>query len=1048
MKTQLLTLFIIVYVCNIPYAQTWTNYNTANTSTQLPHCTVNCTTIDPQGNKWFGTLYGLSKFDGTTWTTYNQQNIAGIASDNAGNIWYVFNNDTKITKFDGKIFTTYSDKAGASNVSALTVDQSGNVWFGCDGCILKFDGVTWTKINSSYYFINCIAVDSKGKIWLGGDRGVATYDGTSWFFYSSLGNAFTPPVYALAFDHSGYTLAGTYNGIEMLKGMQYSFIQIPYSLSPSSNAITSIIIDKNNCFLFGTKEGGVKKLCGNVWSSYSTDQGIISNSITSLSFDSGNKLWIGTKEGVSVFDGTSSVNYSNNGLKSNVVNSVIRDSDDKLWFATDRGVSTFDGKIWNSYLKSDGLANNNVLCMTIDQTGTKWFGTGNDGITKFDGIKWQTYTYSDGLAGNSVSSIRADHENNIWIGSTFQGVTRYDGKTFTILDKTNSGIADNRMSDIEIDSYGNKWFATFSGISKFDNSIWQTYKRSWIMANNSYYDLEFDKQGNLWASTNLELFRIVGNNWEEHTYSIPYSPNLKTSCDSDGNLYVASGQNFYKYNMQTWEGLGEGNNPYYGLSPHCIYIDRFGYKWYTYSIDGVTCLDDGGAGPLNVIKIMQRGLVFYDVNADGKKENNEPGLPMQIINTDSNFTTTQNGGDFSIYTTEGSHIIRFIPQPNWKSTTDSMQLITLNNGVIPDTLFFGVRPVENVHDVSISLVGSHATLNSIPQFWINYKNTGTEIESGTIQVNFDPRLTIEYVYPPADIFSGNTLTWSLSNFVPQQTAQIHVKCQRPIFEMFGDTLRNTATFTINNTDIFPADNSENLQQIVSGPVDPNDKLVSPSGTGSDKKVQFGQELTYTIHFQNTGTDTANNVVIRDTLSNLLDLSSFRLIASSHPVTFDLRENNSLTFTFGNIFLPDSNVNEPLSNGFVKYSIKPKSDIEENTVVTNKAYIFFDFNPAIVTNITSNTYVSNLLSRSEVPEIYSRVYPNPFHYSAKISFSNPSHEKLSLSITTLQGQTIKEISDITSEQVVFEYPDIKPGIYFYKLRNSNSRIIITGKLVKW
>ncbi len=201
----------------------------------------------------------------------------------------------------------------------------------------------------------------------------------------------------------------------------------------------------------------------------------------------------------------------------------------------------------------------------------------------------------------------------------------------------------------------------------------------------------------------------------------------------------------------------------------------------------------------------------------------------------------------------------------------------------------------------------------------------------------------------------------------------------PGVENLGDTLRSSVFIKINNTDINPLNNYDSLIQVLTGSVDPNDKLVK-EGKGSEGYVLFNSPLTYTIRFQNTGTDTAFNVSIRDTIGNHMDLSTLKILASSHPVSLDLHGSSEVRFLFENILLPDSNVNEVASHGFVKYSIMPESNMSENTIVRNKAYIYFDFNPPILTNEVFNTFVSSMPGPSSVIETKDEtgllIYPNP------------------------------------------------------------------------
>src|SRR5690606_19000320 len=115
-----------------------------------------------------------------------------------------------------------------------------------------------------------------------------------------------------------------------------------------------------------------------------------------------------------------------------------------------------------------------------------------------------------------------------------------------------------------------------------------------------------------------------------------------------------------------------------------------------------------------------------------------------------------------------------------------------------------------------------------------------------------------------------------------------------------------------------------------------------------------QDIIYKVRFQNTGTYHAKNVVVVDTISDKLDMSTFKLL-SADPFMPEVSwsEGNKLTFTFSDIYLPDSNTNEPASHGDFVYSIRPKTTINYNDTILNTAHIYFDFSQAVVTNTTMN-----------------------------------------------------------------------------------------------
>lgn|GEM_PF-1112222 len=136
-----------------------------------------------------------------------------------------------------------------------------------------------------------------------------------------------------------------------------------------------------------------------------------------------------------------------------------------------------------------------------------------------------------------------------------------------------------------------------------------------------------------------------------------------------------------------------------------------------------------------------------------------------------------------------------------------------------------------------------------------------------------------------------------------------------------------------------------------GAYDPNDKRAEPTGHGPEHYIEVGDDLEYHIRFQNTGTDTAFTVAIRDTISQYLDASSIVPGCSSHSYDFQIVGSNILKFTFNNILLVDSTTNEPASHGFVKFRISQIDSLPLGTIIFNNAAIYFDFNEPIITNET-------------------------------------------------------------------------------------------------
>ena len=154
--------------------------------------------------------------------------------------------------------------------------------------------------------------------------------------------------------------------------------------------------------------------------------------------------------------------------------------------------------------------------------------------------------------------------------------------------------------------------------------------------------------------------------------------------------------------------------------------------------------------------------------------------------------------------------------------------------------------------------------------------------------------------------------------------------------------------------------------------DPNDKECH---LPTFIKPDVQEKLQYTVRFQNDGNYPALNVVIRDTISTNLDLSTFRFIGSKHPVSYSIDPvSREVVFRFSGIQLLPSADSLEGSQGYFTYEIKELANLTLNSEITNTAYIYFDFNPAIITNTTLN--INGYVGLSSPTQGLVDLYPNP------------------------------------------------------------------------
>jgi uncharacterized repeat protein (TIGR01451 family) len=223
-------------------------------------------------------------------------------------------------------------------------------------------------------------------------------------------------------------------------------------------------------------------------------------------------------------------------------------------------------------------------------------------------------------------------------------------------------------------------------------------------------------------------------------------------------------------------------------------------------------------------------------------------------------------------------------------------------------------------------------------------------------------------------------------------------------------------------DIFPSDNALVECFTVVHSWDPNEKTVFPLDT-----FEAGHWLTYAVNFQNTGTDTAYTVVVEDTLSPYVDASTFQYIASDHKVVTQVF-GNVVVFTFPKINLVDSIVNAPLSTAWVQYKVKALPNLPIGTQVKNTAYVYFDLNPAVVTNTTVNlvdTFTSTLGVRAISGMNAIHLYPNPNKGSFTLQTSNSIGSNYTIS--DMLGNVVAQ-QTIKADSQLIDMPEAIEGVY--------------------
>lgn len=432
-----------------------------------------------------------------------------------------------------------------------------------------------------------------------------------------------------------------------------------------------------------------------------------------------------------------------------------------------------------------------------------------------------------------------------------------------------------------------------------------------------------------------------------------------------------------------------------------------------------------------------QGFVFYDENANGVFDGTDYGLANQIVKVlpGAIYLSTDSDGNYYSNLDNGTYEVAWIPQTNWQLSTGSSSYNFTVTG--PEDIFtaqdFGVSQTADITDVAIDFTSTATRVGFPVRYWLTYTNYGTIAADGEVFLSYDPLLNYSYSDITPDIEDANSLTWNYDDLHLFENRSIQVNFYGPNFSDVGNILE--AWYSISpSPDANPVNNQDSVFQEVIASYDPNDKLVSPRGIGEEGLVLFDTELTYTVRFQNTGTDTAFNIKIVDTLHADLNVETFRFIASSHQCNYQISGNTNdgivITFWFNNILLPYEDLDEPNSHGFVKFAVSPHSDLAENTQITNEAYIYFDFNPPILTNQVLNTFVSSIVSVSE-NDLYVNIYPNPSSDFVKIDVP----DIINIQIFSIDGKIIMH----KQSDNILDVSDLPSGHYLLKINTKQGLI---------
>ena len=436
---------------------------------------------DSYGFIWFGSIYGLNKYDGYELTCfYHNDNdslslphdrVEAVYCDSRKMLWIGTYSGLARFNYDNNSFVQFKHPSfpdGVGRVQDIAEDDSGALWLCTWGNgLIRYDVKNNTIRNWKYdpgnpnsipdNTLTNIVFDQQHNIWMSTyDKGVVLMEKSTGKFTLFLNDPDNPAsisedrVESMYTDSKGFLWFGTYNnGLNQYDPISQTFNRYdPDSMLKGSGRVRAIFEDKKGNRWIGTQTGlYLFNLESGSFYRYAYTEHPFStlshNSIQCALIDNHEGLWLGTFAG--------GVSYTN-------MNSS--------------GITLYE----YSNLKSPYFLNDrNVYCFAEDAEGNIWVGTEHGGLN-FLNRKTGLFTYflptpgeRYSLLSDNIKEIKIDRNNNLWIATNAGGLNYYNTakKQFThfLYDpKDPNSLPSNDVYALNIDDHDNLWVGTRNGL--------------------------------------------------------------------------------------------------------------------------------------------------------------------------------------------------------------------------------------------------------------------------------------------------------------------------------------------------------------------------------------------------------------------------------------------------------------------------------------------------------------------------------------------------------------------------------------------------------
>ena len=499
------------------------------------HPGIKVSLIDFKTNETFGSVLtdNSGKFN---FTPPNGKWIIKISSKSNQDIYFEENNEKKI-------FNIHQNTKPFENIDFKIPTQINTSW----GRVSMFDGMLSNSIIKS-------VISKEDLIYFATFNGLSVYDGLSVKNYNYINGLPNDPIREIFEDESGFIWLGfATQGLVKWKDGQ---ILKHYT---SKNGLPSEIIgainqDKEGNILIGTNNG-FSVLKNDKFTNYNFSDGIGDGNVQCITVV-GNNIWIGTSNGLSIFSKgiikpINIENFNNEIWGGNFINVVKKDNNNIIWLGTRSGLIKYDGVKFNYFTQSDGLPNNVILDIHIDENSLL-IGT-QTGLCRLENNEFKNIISldKDGLKSYRITSINKTKDGMYFISTNMNGVFFYDPESINTFTENEGFKNFEVINDIKIDDNGFIWAAGNNGLYKIEDGVIVQYYdiSNSDIPKNLIVDIEINSDGSMWLVQRDRLTRFQDNKFEDLSEKIKLKNNqvMDIEFDNDGVLWLAMTNGLGKY---------------------------------------------------------------------------------------------------------------------------------------------------------------------------------------------------------------------------------------------------------------------------------------------------------------------------------------------------------------------------------------------------------------------------------------------------------------------------------------------------------------------